>query len=273
MTPGTGDSDVMATSAEHVHLLQVCPGLGAGLTRRELTEARRLVVAPSVTVPAGQWETGELARMVGTCPLGCIVTDGVIAHDLMLGGRPATYLIGPGDVLAPTVQATRYLAPTRLFTVTDLARLAILDESFYAVARTWPSIAGALLVQVEAQMERIAVQQLISQLPRADQRIVALLWHLADRWGRAEQDGVVVPLTVGHEALSRLVGGRRPTVSAALGRLADRGLVVRLANDTWLLSPASRALLDHAAAAPGPTPSVRLLGRRRHAERASAGSG
>jgi CRP-like cAMP-binding protein len=116
---------------------------------------------------------------------------------------------------------------------------------------------------VEQQLERVAVQQLISQLPRAEQRIVALFWHLADRWGYEGPDGVVLPLTLSHEAISRLVGGRRSTVSAALGTLVSDGLVVRLANDTWLLAPASRVLLEPAGAPPERRPGIRLLGAQR----------
>ena len=128
----------------------------------------------------------------------------------------------------------------------------MLDEAFHGVTRRWPSIATALLVHAERQLERVAVQQLISQLLRAEQRIVALFWHLADRWGRAEAHGVVLPLTVGHEAIGHLVGGRRPTVSRALGRLNDRRLIVRLANGTWLLDPSSLARCSTTLGCRGP---------------------
>lgn len=245
-----------------VRLLDIAPRLGAGCARGELAEARRLIVVPVVTVLGGQWECGELRRMVGACDIGCVIAEGVIAHDLVAGERVAKHLLGPGDVLAPGVGTGRYLPLLRLFGVTDRARLAILDESFHAVVRRWPAIARALVVQVEEQMERVAVQQLISQLPRAEQRIVALLWHLADRWGHDGPEGMVLPLTLSHEAISRLVGGRRSTASAALGTLAHDGAVVRRANDTWLLTPASRALLDPPSAPERP-PSIRLLGARR----------
>jgi hypothetical protein len=51
------------------------------------------------------------------------------------------------------------------------------------------------------QSEHLAVHQVISQLPRADERILGLLWHLGDRWGREEPAGMVVPLAMGHEAI------------------------------------------------------------------------
>ena len=58
--------------------------------------------------------------------------------------------------------------------------------------------------------------QAISQLVRVDRRLLALFWHLAERWGRVTGDGVLVPLTLSHRMLSQLVGARRPTVSTAL---------------------------------------------------------
>jgi hypothetical protein len=51
------------------------------------------------------------------------------------------------------------------------------------------------------QSDHLAVHQVISQLPRADERILGLLWHLGDRWGREEPAGMVVPLAMGHEAI------------------------------------------------------------------------
>ena len=260
--PAHGGNMRLPMTTDRVRLLDIARRLGAELPRNELADARRLIVVPVVTIPGGQWECSELRRMVGACGVGCVIAEGVIAHDLVAGERVAKHLLGPGDVLAPAVRTGRYLPLLRRFAVTDRARLAILDESFHAVVRRWPAIARALVVQVEEQLERVAVQQLISQLPRAEQRIVALLWHLADRWGHDEQDGMVLPLTLSHEAISRLVGGRRSTVSAALRALANGGLVVRRANDTWLLAPASRALLEPPIVPERP-PSIRLLGALR----------
>jgi hypothetical protein len=217
-----------------------------------------MAVAPAAIIPQGDWDAAELLQRLGPCSAGCMIADGIVAHDLAIAGRTATHLLGRGDILAPAVRPCRHLPVTRIFGVAEATRVALLDESYAAVARKWPSIAEAFVVHAERQMERVAVQQLISQLPRAEQRIVALLWHLSDRWGREESDGVVVPLMIGHEAISHLVDGRRSTISAALANLADQHLVVRLSNGTWWLSPASRDVLDHAPT-PVPTPGIRLL--------------
>jgi hypothetical protein len=247
-----------------VRLLEIEPRLGAALPRDELASARRHAVAPLGTLAAGEWSAHELRRLLADRQaFACLVADGLITHDLQLDGRIATDLLGPGDAIAPPVGGSRSLPLTEAFGLAEPASLAVLDETFAAVCRTWPSIATALVLQLQRQTDRLAVRQAISQLPQADQRIVALLWHLAGRWGRAEPQGVVVPLTLDHALIGRLVGGRRPTISAALGRLADRALVIRLANGTWLLTPESRTLLGRPHGTLQTHASARLLGARR----------
>jgi CRP/FNR family transcriptional regulator, cyclic AMP receptor protein len=233
-------------SRRYERLLQLAPELGAGLTGEELAEARRSAVAPVVTLPPGRRADDELLELVDSVHFGAIVAAGLISHEFELGGRVATYLLGRGDIVAPGVWSSRRLPVRRMFSTADPVRLALLDAVLPALSRSWPSIAGALLVQAERQLEQVSINQLISQLPSADQRIVALLWHLADRWGRPDSRGVIVPLAIGHQAISHMVGGRRPTVSLALARLAERKLVTRRGNGTWLLAPESRSLLDAA---------------------------
>ena len=80
--------------------------------------------------------------------------------------------------------------------------------------------------------------QAISQLHRVDRRLLALFWHLAERWGRMTADGVVLPMTLSHRMLGQLIGARRPTVPTALGELARRGDIRRCDDGTWLLTRA-----------------------------------
>jgi CRP-like cAMP-binding protein len=49
------------------------------------------------------------------------------------------------------------------------------------------------------------------------------------------RDGVVVPLALTHRILGQLVGARRPTVSTALGELAERDELARRPDGSWLL--------------------------------------
>jgi hypothetical protein len=95
----------------------------------------------------------------------------------------------------------------------------------------------------------LAADQAISQRPRVEDRLVALFWHFADRWGRRRSADIAIDLPLTHEALGRLIGARRPTVSLGLRQLSDDGLL-RREGDSWVLSIASVEAL-------GGTPRVR----------------
>ena len=95
--------------------------------------------------------------------------------------------------------------------------------------------------------------------PRADARIALLLWHLAERWGRVEPDGILVPLPLTHRLIGRLVGAERPSVSHALARLSDAGLVTR--EDRGLVLHGTAA--HHIACARRPSRTVGCTDERR----------
>jgi CRP-like cAMP-binding protein len=89
---------------------------------------------------------------------------------------------------------------------------------------------------------------LIASYPHLEERLLLLLWELADRYGTVRRDGVHVPLPVTHQVLSELAAARRPSVSGALGRLAATGALVRV-DDGWLLSGEPPVDLSATAAA------------------------
>jgi len=76
----------------------------------------------------------------------------------------------------------------------------------------------------------------IHSLKRVDTRLLAFFWHLADRFGKVTADGVLIPLPLTHRQLALLVGAQRPSVTSALGALAERGQLRRDDNGNWLLA-------------------------------------
>ena len=74
----------------------------------------------------------------------------------------------------------------------------------------------------------------ITSQPRLEVRLVLLLWHLAGRWGRVEPTGVRLSLPLTHRLLGQLVAAERPSISHALKRLAQAGLVTGPTDDLHL---------------------------------------
>jgi CRP-like cAMP-binding protein len=218
-------------------LLTLDPELGRLLEGERLEEARRELVARLHTLPAGEWDA---ARLAGADPghVGLLLLEGVIAREVVVADTVSAELLGPGDVVRPWSldEDARLLQATVRWMVLSPARLAVLDRRFAAQLTSFPEVNTILIDRLNERAQRLAVTQAISQLNRVDRRLLALFWHLAERWGRVVGGGISVPLVLPHRLLAQLVGARRPTVSTALGDLARRGELVRRPDGTWLLT-------------------------------------
>jgi hypothetical protein len=125
----------------------------------------------------------------------------------------------------------------------------------------FPEVGAVIVDRLNARAHRLATTQAISQLTRVDRRLLALFWHLAERWGRVTGEGVVIGLTLSHRMLGQLIGARRPTVSIALGELARQDVLVRRPDGTWLLKGEPLAPPDEDAERIVPIRRA-ILGRR-----------
>jgi CRP/FNR family cyclic AMP-dependent transcriptional regulator len=233
-----------------VRVLEAQPELADGLSDEQSAEARRHVVAVLDSVAPGSWDPAA-AYPQSAGGIGLLVIDGMIARDLQVGGRWCSELLGPGDLLRPWDHEDsdgESLGAASSWQVLKEARLAVLDNRFARSVCRWPELVAGLVSRTLRRSRWMTIMAGISNLTRVDERIVALMWHLADRWGRVTADGVLVPVPLTHEMIGRLVGAHRPSVTSALGELARSGSVTRHEKG-WLLQarpPARRgaAALD-----------------------------
>jgi hypothetical protein len=247
-----------------IPLLRLDPQLGQRMpsARREAADAALPVQVARLR--QGEWDIGNGRSSEH---LGVLVLEGVIAHDVLMGGTASTELLGPGDLLQPWLRESQpLLGRTARWYVLAETRVALLDRQFSWQLGGWPEINAALMCRVTERAERLATAQAISKLTRVDRRVLAFLWHLAERWGRMTADGVHVPLTLSHRMLGQIVGARRPTVTAAVRLLIEAGDVVRRTDGSWLLTGDG-----HHATDDDPSPAVAprrriLIARERPAE-------
>ncbi|MGN6871536.1 MAG: helix-turn-helix domain-containing protein [Solirubrobacteraceae bacterium] len=90
------------------------------------------------------------------------------------------------------------------------------------------------MARAAEQSERAAAHLAIAELPQVDQRLMAMMWLLAEDWGYVTPAGTVLPLALTHETLGGLIGARRPTVTLALRDLSARGELIRRRTG-WLI--------------------------------------
>jgi CRP/FNR family transcriptional regulator, cyclic AMP receptor protein len=227
-----------------VQLLNIDPDLGRDLDSRRAREAAQRLYARSIDIPRGRWLPSQ-AMLEGTRPIGLLLLEGLLVREATVDNHPSTELLGPGDVLRTwdDIEHEELLPRTIEWTALTPTRVAIIDHAFAVRAAQWPEVFASLLDRAARRAERLVVMQAIAHLTRVDDRLLALLWCLAERWGRVVPDGVLVSLRLSHRTLAGMVGARRPSVTTALGQLIARGEIERRADGEWILlgdTPRSR---------------------------------
>jgi CRP/FNR family transcriptional regulator, cyclic AMP receptor protein len=227
-----------------IRLLEVEPDFAGGVAADEAGVARRHTIAAVLTLTPGPWSPGQLRTDDAvTGPFALLVLSGLVSRDVVLADRVATQLVGAGDAI-PLGGWDDGSPPAHTeWRVAAEAEVAVLDARFLAAAQRWPWLTARVVERAMRWADRAATLQAITQLGRVDLRLVALFWHLADRWGQMTSEGVVLPLRLTHETLGRLVGAQRPTVTLALRDLRQQG-ALRRRGAGWLLAANSRGLLE-----------------------------
>ncbi len=235
-----------------VRLLREDPALFEGLDVRARREALLQAVTPVLRVDPGPWE-GSLPGVEDPSDhLGLLVVEGMLIRTVLLGSQARSEVITQGDLIRPwDHEAETGSTPFEArWTAVESTRLAVLDPGFLKWSCRWPQLMSTLLGRTIRRSQSLALQLAITDMRRVDERLLLLLWHLADRCGRVRADGVLVPLHVTHETLAELVGAQRPTVTSALQKLIRSGQLKRLPDKTWLLTPSAARIFERPESEP-----------------------
>src|SRR3954447_655946 len=233
---GVGDTDQSERRLVGVRVLEAQPDLAEGLDDEQAALARRHVVAVLDSIEIGPWRPEEQYANAPAA-IGLLVIDGMVTRDLQIAGRWCSELLGPGALLRPwdfEEGAGESVQTHSSWNVLEPLRVAVLDERFARVAARWPQLTAALVSRTLRRSRRMGILLAISTLTRVDERVTAMMWHLADRWGHVTRDGVVVPVPLTHDMIGRLVGAHRPSGTSALGEL-QRSNVLSKHDGGWLL--------------------------------------
>lgn len=219
-----------------VQLLNVDPDLARELDSRRAREAAQRLYARAIDIPRGRWVPSQ-GLLEGRRPIGLLLLEGLLVREATVDDHPSAELLGPADVLRAwdDVEHEELLPRTIEWTALTPTRVAIIDHAFAVRAAQWPEVFAALLDRAARRAERLVVMQAIAHMTRVDDRLLALLWCLAERWGRVVPDGVLVSLRLSHRTLAGMIGARRPSVTTALGQLMARGELERRTDGEWIL--------------------------------------
>lgn len=248
-------ASVRVVTSGVVRLLDRDPDLAGHLDESDQARAAQAATVSTFAIPAGAWKHD------GEPTWGRLILEGMLVREVHLAGQSSAELLGPGDVVMPSMtHHTDPLVPTYVtWTALEPTTIAWLGDRFAAVVHRWPVLGACLLERSERRSARLAVMQAISNLVRVDLRLHVLLWLIAERWGRVGSGGVVIPLRLTHRTLARLVGARRPTVTTAVRELASIERVVRRSDGAWLLRGGPPEILDATHDSPVPLTAMEVI--------------
>ncbi len=233
------------TSISGASAIDLEPELGSGIPPEDWVAVRRATQAQLVRVPRGKWIPP--LRPDGRQILGLIVNAGIVSREVALGRHIAFELLGPGDALLPAdpEPLESALGGREAISALSAARIVVLGTAFGRAVARWPVLLTNLHRRVEAVRRRHAIHGLAAHLPRAEDRLLLTLWLLADTCGWVTPDGIVIPLSLPHQALARLTAAQRPTITLALQNLSAAGFIQRHSHRGLTLTPtASQRVQD-----------------------------
>jgi CRP-like cAMP-binding protein len=224
------------TPAGRDRLIDVDPDLAAGLEPEHADAAREHVHVRLLNVEgdeiAGKW--GDPSASVA----GLLIVRGAMLREVAAVQRVTAELVGPGDLIRPFEEDGEEDLPVHAkirWRVVQPVVVALIDAHVLQAASRWPALVAALTARGVRRTQRLSVNLSISHMVRIADRLLLLFWHLSTHWGRVTREGVVINVPLTHAQLALMIGSERPSVTTALGRLADEGLVTRLPSRGWLL--------------------------------------
>ncbi len=226
----------LSSPGERVRLFDEMPELLQLLDGRKDASTLRRLTTQMLRLDPGPWQVVVDQRELRG-HLGLLVLDGLLTRQVTVGEATCAELLGGGDVLRPWTEIDSRIASIASesrWQVVVPTRLAVLNARFaYQICR-WPGITAAIIDRVVQRARWLSFHLAVCHIVGVELRLLIVLWHFADRWGRVTPDGVKLPLPLSHGLLAGIVGARRPTVSTALGALRRQGIVDRT-DDGWLL--------------------------------------
>jgi CRP/FNR family transcriptional regulator, cyclic AMP receptor protein len=238
--------------SEAVWVLDEDPDLARGLDDAARAEFQAHAVAPLMTLAPGQ-EDFASAVPVGNDDLGVLVLTGLLARNVRLAGQSFTELLGVEDLLRPRDDVTdpKSLRANVGWTVMEPTRLAVLDQRFALRVAPWlPALTPVLIERTVRRARWLTLRAAINETRRIEERLLLLLWHLADRWGYVQQDGICIPVRLTHRMLARMVCAHRSSVTTALNQLLHKGILSRGADEFFILREPIEASLARCSGAP-----------------------
>jgi CRP/FNR family cyclic AMP-dependent transcriptional regulator len=214
-----------------VQLLECEPQLGDGLSEEDLAIASHTLPVPTAVLRKGSWNPRSEPSEVGC--LGYLIAKGLLVRRIEIAQGSSVELLGRGDLLRPWQEdASSFCAAS--WEVLEQSTLLALGPGFTRGLAQWPAIA-ANLAMLGLKRSRALAADAIASIVGIEERLLIMLWHLAERWGEPSAEGIHLSIRIPHRLLAEMMGARRPSITSALTQLQEAGRLDSGPDGGWIL--------------------------------------
>ncbi|HEU4736886.1 MAG TPA: helix-turn-helix domain-containing protein [Solirubrobacterales bacterium] len=215
-----------------VQLLECEPELGDGLSEEDLAAASHALPVPIAVLKKGLWSPRSEPSEVGC--LGYLIAKGLLVRRVEVAQGSSVELLGSGDLLRPWQEdASSFCVAS--WEVLEQSILLALGPGFTRGLAQWPTIAANLAMRGLRRSRALAADAAIASIVGIEERLLIMLWHLAERWGEPSADGIRLSIRIPHRLLAEMMGARRPSITSALAQLQEAGRLDSSPHGGWTL--------------------------------------
>lgn len=185
-----------------------------------------LVLRAGTTRPFGRrgslCRQGDPQRHVYVLLTGCveIVTDASAGHESVIAVR------GRGDIVGEFAAVDGQPRSATVIALEPVNAIVVPAEQFAALCKSSPRLTWAVLVVVVGRLRQISQQRTEDSTLLITQRLAGLLLDLAQRYGVATPEGIMIEIPLTQRRMAGLIAASRESVVRGLSYLRRHNLVV-----------------------------------------------
>ncbi|ALS61066.1 Crp/Fnr family transcriptional regulator [Pandoraea norimbergensis] len=156
----------------------------------------------------------------------------IFQHD---GAEFILEVMGPGSMFgeSPAVEGDSRIATA--ITVEDAELIEFDIRAIFDAIPARPELAVSLMRIIALKQRVLASRIQYLALPKPEMRIGELLARLADLYGEVHEGRTLISIALTHEQIAAMTGATRVTVTRALKRLTDLGVIELKQRRIWVI--------------------------------------
>jgi CRP/FNR family transcriptional regulator len=156
-----------------------------------------------------------------------IIKDGQVKLTKMIknGDEQILNIFSSNDIIAEIVAFDKGNYPASAITMTDTTVIVFDQSELENLILKHPSIGIKLLREMSGRLRKAQKNVRDLALKDSSARVAGLLIFLSEKYGKTQNDNVVLDISLTQQELASMIGSSRETVSRVLGQFESEDLI------------------------------------------------